>query len=463
MRRSDGSRLSVIHIGSMLLMVFDATTLAIAQERPANSEEILTNEAIVEMVKSGLGTNLIVQAIETHPGKYSLSYTDLISLKRQGVPETVISAMLSKQRAAATEAPANMAEGGWDVRDVPDRMTDRKSFEAVMSQSVVGTEQKGELQVQAKCNAERVDFLIAFLPASDSRIGFKQNWYGDTFVPGGILGLAVATLRHQKPWVEMRVRIDKDPPIAVSSESDYTNYAGVGFTRSSVQRAMAAVDAPPGDFNKQILNFAGLYAAFKSAGTIDQAFKAHSILVELTLANDEKSILEIKPQEPSFQKFVSRCNAEFPATRAPAPPGPQFSGTVDEFAAAFPGFLQRAVLARGLDPRNYEKEAGFIVGAVRTCAQIPPQMVSSVTDPYRRVHFEKLGEQYRICQHGGNISYQVKQNVDRVNPNVWLSFTPSRDRVKAGTSLTVTLMGGQTSDTDATSLPTWSVVAATIQ
>ncbi len=55
------------------------------------------------------------------------------------------------------------------------------------------------------------------------------------------------------------------------------------------------------------------------------------MLVELPLANSDNSILEIKPQDPLFQPFVSRCNAEFrswarPATAEP-PEADPYTGT----------------------------------------------------------------------------------------------------------------------------------------
>jgi len=58
----------------------------------ASAQEVLTNEAIVKMVKSGLGEELVVSMVQSQPGKYSIEPDDLLKLKREGVLETVLSA-----------------------------------------------------------------------------------------------------------------------------------------------------------------------------------------------------------------------------------------------------------------------------------------------------------------------------------------------------------------------------------
>jgi hypothetical protein len=54
----------------------------------------------------------------------------------------------------------------------------------------------------------------------------------------------------------------------------------------------------------------------------------------------------------------------------------KYEGTVDGFASAFPGFIVKAAAIMSLDPKNYEQEVAYIVGSVRTCAGITPQMAN---------------------------------------------------------------------------------------
>ena len=113
--------------------------------------------------------------------------------------------------------------------------------------------------------------------------------------------------------------------------------------------------------------------------------------------------------KPSCADILKDTSTES-VLRKPKPVTPQFMGTADEFAAALPGFMQRVVMAAGLDPQKYEKESAYVINAARTCAQITPQMAASVTSQGRPpAHLDKLGEQYKVCmglRH--NASFDVK-------------------------------------------------------
>ena len=62
--------------------------------RMVSAAEVLTNEAIVTMVKGGLGKALIIDKIKISQGEYDLSTTGLLRLKAEGVSETIIKAMI---------------------------------------------------------------------------------------------------------------------------------------------------------------------------------------------------------------------------------------------------------------------------------------------------------------------------------------------------------------------------------
>ncbi|HXO31264.1 MAG TPA: hypothetical protein VN901_02800 [Candidatus Acidoferrales bacterium] len=51
-----------------------------------------------------------------------------------------------------------------------------------------------------------------------------------------------------------------------------------------------------------------MLAAAGSSGTVDEAYGARSIKVELQLAN----VLDLNPQDPVFQEFASRCKVRYP-------------------------------------------------------------------------------------------------------------------------------------------------------
>lgn len=62
----------------------------------ASGQEILNNDAVVKMVKAGLGEGLIVSMVQNQPGNYSLTPEDLVKLKQEGVSEKILTAMVTK-------------------------------------------------------------------------------------------------------------------------------------------------------------------------------------------------------------------------------------------------------------------------------------------------------------------------------------------------------------------------------
>ena len=85
----------------------------------SSAQEVLTNEAIVKMVKSGLGEELVVSMVESQPGKYSIDPDDLLKLKREGVSETVLAAMVRKVSPVRRSASGATPSGGSEAMGDP--------------------------------------------------------------------------------------------------------------------------------------------------------------------------------------------------------------------------------------------------------------------------------------------------------------------------------------------------------
>jgi hypothetical protein len=79
----------------------------------AFSQDALTNDAIVKMVKAGLSETVILSMINLQRGDYSTKVDDLIALKQAGVSDKLVSAMAAKASGApspaATASPAGAA------------------------------------------------------------------------------------------------------------------------------------------------------------------------------------------------------------------------------------------------------------------------------------------------------------------------------------------------------------------
>lgn len=68
------------------------------------AQNSMTNDSVVRMVKAGLGDELIVQTINTQPGKYKTDADSLVELKQAGVSDRIITAMVNSSRKLMTPA-----------------------------------------------------------------------------------------------------------------------------------------------------------------------------------------------------------------------------------------------------------------------------------------------------------------------------------------------------------------------
>jgi tetratricopeptide (TPR) repeat protein len=81
------------------------------------SAEMLTNEAIVTMVKAGFGEELIIGKIKNSQGAYDLSATGLVRLKAEGVSETIIKAMIEVSASAMPSQPQTPQDKARETQD----------------------------------------------------------------------------------------------------------------------------------------------------------------------------------------------------------------------------------------------------------------------------------------------------------------------------------------------------------
>src|SRR3982074_939312 len=105
------------------------------------AQEVLTNQSIVEMVKGGLSERVIVAKIRTSPTNFDVRTDALIALKKNGVPEKVIEAILSPSAPAASaeSSPPSSAPPAGSVGAVPPAMSPARARPTVF-QVVAGKE-----------------------------------------------------------------------------------------------------------------------------------------------------------------------------------------------------------------------------------------------------------------------------------------------------------------------------------
>jgi hypothetical protein len=74
------------------------------------AQQVLSNDAVIKLVKAGLSDDLIVSTVTAQPGTYNTSTDGLIALKTAGVSDKVVAAIVAKGVAPApVPAPATVA------------------------------------------------------------------------------------------------------------------------------------------------------------------------------------------------------------------------------------------------------------------------------------------------------------------------------------------------------------------
>ncbi len=95
----------------MRALFFAAGLLAVllTTSATADAQETLTNQSIVEMVKAGLSERVVIAKIRNSPTKFDTQTDALIALKKNGISEKIIEAMMSPSAPPASSAPAGSA------------------------------------------------------------------------------------------------------------------------------------------------------------------------------------------------------------------------------------------------------------------------------------------------------------------------------------------------------------------
>ena len=74
----------------------------------AYGQALLDDATILKLVKAGIGEEPIVAMVNAQPGKYALSSDDVIALKKAGVSDKILAAMIARGGTAKRSAPPAM-------------------------------------------------------------------------------------------------------------------------------------------------------------------------------------------------------------------------------------------------------------------------------------------------------------------------------------------------------------------
>lgn len=61
------------------------------------AQESLNNDSVIKLVRSGLSEDAVAKIVQTQPGNYAISPDDIASLRKAGVSDRIIAALLRKE------------------------------------------------------------------------------------------------------------------------------------------------------------------------------------------------------------------------------------------------------------------------------------------------------------------------------------------------------------------------------
>lgn len=147
----------------------------------AFAADVLTNDAVVAMVKAGLGDEVVVGKIKISQNQFDLSTQALLRLKEDGVSPAVIKAMVET---AAPPAPKTVEAGARDIQGAIALYRQGKVVEAEAAFDKLSVERPGDADVkvwkalaileQARAKKDADEGLAAYKPLVIKAYGILQ-------------------------------------------------------------------------------------------------------------------------------------------------------------------------------------------------------------------------------------------------------------------------------------------------
>jgi hypothetical protein len=107
------------------MYVLFAGVLLVNLAQAQGNKETIDNQSVIDMYKAGLSKDLILSKIANSECHFNTSTQGMIELKKQHVPESIISAMMKQgdksggAKPASTPAPATPAQPAGDQKNTP--------------------------------------------------------------------------------------------------------------------------------------------------------------------------------------------------------------------------------------------------------------------------------------------------------------------------------------------------------
>lgn len=200
----------------ILIVCFAAVTVASAQQ---STELPLTNASVVKLVRAGFKEKTVIAIVNNRPNRFNLEPDKLIELKRNGVSENIILAMLAQNDTFL------FSEGDWST----DSMLGRRS----------GRERAGDE------NAGGAD-IFGGSQGSRSQSGGRGTTGGNETSSTTTGSATVRILRPPSEAGGAPLKMEKTPTL---NNESVINMVDAGFSEGSI---IKRIEDSPADFDLSI-------------------------------------------------------------------------------------------------------------------------------------------------------------------------------------------------------------------
>lgn len=153
------------------------------------AQEVLTNDSVIQMVKAGLPEAVVIAKIKSTATKFDLKTDSLVSLKKAGVSDKVLEAMVGAGSPATGTAPAPpgpaLATGALKTQDVVyqligDKYVELMPLSASMETNIAFFQSKSEIvlpgrKAQYRTGEKTPVFLTTYAPTEAPMVKFKPG------------------------------------------------------------------------------------------------------------------------------------------------------------------------------------------------------------------------------------------------------------------------------------------------
>ena len=213
----------------LLAISFISTSITPNLVLAQTTQEKLTNQAVIEMVKAGLSADIIITKIKSSPSSFDTSSNALQVLKKAGVSDSVVLAMVKKESGIVEETVMNTSSDGAMTTNI--KLPD-------------GTEVKLVTIDEISSKKAVTDDQLTFKVAEDIKVNGKTVIAKDTIAKGVVTNAKKKGMMGRSG--ELSIRIESTQTIDGQKVKLRSSKSGEGGDNTGTTVALTVLFGPLG-------------------------------------------------------------------------------------------------------------------------------------------------------------------------------------------------------------------------